>query len=124
MNAIDRLIGSVGDQEILPTLSSTVQAMFQQADWRYQHAALMALSQVGEYIEEIEEIKPIVQVVLNFIQNPNPKLRYAVCHCLGQISDDMQPKFQETFTDSVLPVLIQSMYDPIPRVINCHSLYI
>lgn len=54
--------------------------------------------------------------MLNFIQNPNPKLRYAVCHCIGQISDDMQPKFQEVFTEPVLPTLIQTLFDPIPRV--------
>lgn len=116
MNSIDRLISSVGDTEILPTLSASVQTMFAQPDWRYHHAALMALSQVGEYIEEIEEIRPIVQVVLSYIQNPNPKIRYAVCHCIGQISDDMQPKFQESFTDPVLPALIQTLFDQIPRV--------
>lgn len=116
MNSIDRLISSVGDQEMLPTLSASVQTMLSQGDWRYQHAALMALSQVGEYIEEIDEIKPIMQVVMNYISNINPKLRYAVCHCIGQISDDMQPKFQEVFSDSILPTLIQTLYDPIPRV--------
>ena len=26
-------------------------------DWRYKHAAIMAFSQVGEYIEEIEKIE-------------------------------------------------------------------
>lgn len=46
MNSIDRLISSVGDSEILPTLSASVQTMFQQPDWRYHNAALMALSQV------------------------------------------------------------------------------
>ena len=28
----------------------------------------------------------------------------------------MQPKFQEAFTESVLPSLIQTLFDPIPRV--------
>jgi hypothetical protein len=34
------------------------------SDWRYQNAAIMALSQVGEYIEEIQLIKPITQMVM------------------------------------------------------------
>lgn len=43
----------------------------------------MALSQVGEYIEDINEVKPIVELVLTYSSNPNPKIRYAVCHCIG-----------------------------------------
>lgn len=70
--------------------------MIAQEDWRYKNAAIMALSQVGEYIEEVQEVKPICDLVLNFSQNKNPRIRYAVCHFMGQISDDMQPKYYFT----------------------------
>jgi hypothetical protein len=67
--------------------------MFTLPDWRYRNAAIMALSQVGEYIDEINEVGPIVNIVLNFCKDPNPKIRYSICHCIGQISDDMKPEF-------------------------------
>lgn len=47
-------------------------------------------------------------------------LRYAACHAVGQISDDMQPKFQEIYGDAIYPKLIDLLQDPIPRVIS-HS---
>lgn len=43
----------------------------------------MALSQVGEYMEEVSEAKPIVDVVMAMINDPNPMIRYAVCHAIG-----------------------------------------
>ena len=118
MNGIDRLISTIGQKDMLSTLSKLVQQMLQQADWRYKHAAIMALSQVGEYLSNIEEVKPIVQLVLSYGNNENAKLRYAVCHCLGQIADDMQPEFQKELHDSVLNNLINLLYDNCPRVVS------
>jgi len=43
----------------------------------------MALSQVGEYIEEIDEIRPIVDKVMGMLNDGNPMIRYAVCHAIG-----------------------------------------
>jgi len=44
MNAIDRIIDSVGDKETLPILSATVEKLLQHPDWRYNFSAIMALS--------------------------------------------------------------------------------
>lgn len=44
-------------------------------------------------------------------------LRYASCHAIGQISDDMQPKFQETYGADLYPKLVHLLSDPVPRVI-------
>ena len=50
------------------------------------------------------------------MQHPNPKIRYAALHCLGQIADDMTEEFQENFHESVLPALVAMLNDPVPRV--------
>ncbi len=93
MNAIDRIIDSVGDKETLPVLSSTVEKLLQHQDWRYNYAAIMALSQVGEYIDDVSTVQPIMDTVLKFLTSPNPVIRYGVFHAIGQISDDMKPEF-------------------------------
>jgi len=36
-------------------------------------------------------------VIIGFLSDQNPMLRYSACHAIGQISDDMQPKFQEYY---------------------------
>ena len=66
-------------------------------DWRYQYTAIMALSQVGEYIEEASNISSIIEMILQYFGSENPMLRYAACHAIGQISDDMNPKYQELY---------------------------
>ena len=52
----------------------------------------MALSQVGEYIDDIQEVAPIVNLVLSIHKDANPKIRYSICHCIGQISEEMKPE--------------------------------
>ncbi len=61
-----------------------------------------------------------MQMILGFMRDSNPMLRYASCHAIGQISDDMQPKFQEVYGNAVLPELINLLNDTVPRVVS-HS---
>jgi len=65
----------------------------------------MALSQVGEYIDDISIIQPIMEMVLALHDSPVSRIRHSVCHCIGQISDDMNPKFQEIYCERVLTVM-------------------
>jgi hypothetical protein len=41
--------------------------MANQTDWRYKNAALMAFSQVGEYIEDIKNISAMMPAVLEHL---------------------------------------------------------
>ena len=58
----------------------------------------------------------MVPIVLRHLEHPNPKIRYAALHCIGQISDVMTEEFQETYGAEVLPALIKVLEDPVPRV--------
>jgi|DEB0MinimDraft_12_1074336.scaffolds.fasta_scaffold11517_3 importin-5 len=81
---IDKIISAVGDEICLPQLSVIVNnTMANEADWRYKNAGLMAFSQVGEYIDDIKNISAMVPIVVQHLQHPNPKIRYAALHCLG-----------------------------------------
>lgn len=121
MGAIDRLIYTIGEEELLPILSATIEQLLGNADWRYKYTAVMALSQIGEYIEDVDKIASVLTMIVGFLKNDNPMMRYAACHAIGQISDDMQPKFQEKFGDAIFPELLVILQnDPVPRVVS-HS---
>ncbi len=63
-----------------------------------KHAALMAISQIGEYLyDKIDEIRNLVNIICQYIKSENPRIRYACCHCLGQFADDLAPEFQDAF---------------------------
>lgn len=68
--------------------------MLKNGDWRYQYTAVMALSQVGEYMEDANQISSIIEMILQYFDHQNPMLRYSACHAIGQISDDLKPKYQ------------------------------
>lgn len=90
--------------------------MIANSDWRFKNAALMAFSQVGEYIENISDIGAMVPVVNGALSHENPKVRFAALHCIGQISDDMTEDFQEAYGKELLPAMIKTLDDPVPRV--------
>lgn len=54
----------------------------------------MALSQVGEYLEQDTDIIQPVRYVAPLLLHANPKVRFGVCQFLGQLSNDMKPFFQ------------------------------
>lgn len=43
----------------------------------------MALSQVGEYLDNIDNIRPMIPVVIDHLNHPVPRIRFAALHCLG-----------------------------------------
>ena len=92
--AVDRLVAGVGDEKMLPLIGVLVQnTIANDTDWRYKHAGIMAFSQVGEYVDEVDKIRAMVPVIVQHVQHPNPKIRYAALHCIGQLADDMPGDF-------------------------------
>ena len=117
MNFIDRLIQVLGKDVMLKYLSGFIEKMMAVENWKYKLAALMALSQVGEYmVNKMEDIRAILELVNNFIQHENPRLRYASCHVLGQFADDLSPNFQNIYHAQFLQMMVPRLEDPIPRV--------
>jgi len=45
----------------------------------------MALSYLDEDIQEVSEVKRIVDVVMSMLDDPNPMICYTVCYAIGQI---------------------------------------
>ena len=115
--AVDRLVASVGDEKMLPLVGQLVtNTMANDSDWRYKHAGIMAFSQVGEYVDDVEKIRVMVPIVLQHCQHPNAKIRYAALHCIGQLSDDMPNDFQKAFHAETMAALIAALDDQVPRV--------
>jgi len=113
----NRIISTLGQERALPDLTVVVQQLAETNNWKYKYAALMALSQVGEHVEDIKEMDILVSFTLNFFKDEHPKVRYAALHCIGQLSDDKRYDFQLRFSTTIIPALIDSFEDKVPRVI-------
>lgn len=72
-------------------------------DWRYRHAGLMAISAVGEgcHKQMLNMLPNLVDSILPFLTDPHPRVRYAACNALGQLSTDFADSFQTKFHSKV-----------------------
>ena len=71
-SALDRLACGLGGKTVFPHILSTTPQMLQHADWKYRHAALMAISATGEGCHKQMEsyLAQIMDGVMNFVNDP------------------------------------------------------
>ena len=67
--------------------------------WRDRHAALMAISAISEGCRElmVGELDKVLDLVLPALRDPHPRVRWAGCNALGQMSTDFAGTMQEKY---------------------------
>ncbi|KAI0224095.1 Importin-5 [Lamellibrachia satsuma] len=122
-SALDRLACGLGGKTMLPHILNNIPQMLGNSDWRYRHAALMAISACGEGCHRQMEqmLGTIMDAILPFLQDPHPRVRYATCNALGQMSTDFGPVFQKKFHAKVVPALLMVMDDIANPRVQAHA---
>lgn len=88
MERLDQILDQVDCKELFSVFKSAIQGMSINSDWRYKYAALMALSQVAEYLKRKSDIKDIFEIIFIYVNDPNPRIRFACFQAIGQTVDD------------------------------------
>lgn len=117
--SLDRIATSLGGKAVFPPTAQLVPAMMQSAEWTHRHAGLMALSTIGEGCKKAMEprIAEIVASIIPYVKDPHPRVRYAACNALGQMSTDFAPVMEKRCHGEVLPALLTALEDMTnPRV--------
>lgn len=122
-SALDRLACGLGGKTMLPQIVQNIPTMLSNSDWKYRHAALMAISAVGEGChKQMEAILPqIMEGVIQYLQDPHPRVRYAACNAVGQMSTDFAPIFEKKFHDKVIPGLLMVLDDNANPRVQAHA---
>ena len=108
---MDRLANRLGGQAILPPTFGWLPRMITSSSWRDRHAALMAISAISEGCRELMEgeLDKVLDLVVPTLRDPHPRVRWAGCNALGQMSTDfavtMQTKYHQVVLTNILPVL-------------------
>src|SRR6185295_5240998 len=115
---MDRLANKLGGKALLPPTFSWLPRMMQSMAWRDRHAALMAISAISEGCRDqmIGELKQVLELVVPALKDPHPRVRWAGCNALGQMSTDFAPTMQKEFYDVVLTALLPVLNSPEARV--------
>lgn len=113
--ALDRLAMALGGKSVLPIAEELLPAYLNSADrWVNRHAALLAISQIGEGCRKQLEggkLGSVVGLALHSFKDPHPRVRWAAVNCVGQMCTDFGPGIQEQFHALVLPALVGVMAD-------------
>ncbi|KAF9415626.1 hypothetical protein BGZ76_004776, partial [Entomortierella beljakovae] len=119
-HAMDRLARALGGKTLLPICFTYIPQMLTPAQkWQSRHAALMTISTIAEgCAKEMEtELGKILQMVLPYLRDPHPRVRYAACNTVGQMATDFAGPIQRNYHSIVLTSLIPVMDDTqYPRV--------
>jgi hypothetical protein len=115
---MDRLANKLGGQVILPPTFNWLPRMMTSSAWRDRHAALMAISAISEGCRElmVGELDKVLDLVLPALRDPHPRVRWAGCNAVGQMSTDFAGTMQEKYHQVVLPNIIPVLESAEPRV--------
>lgn len=115
---MDRLANKLTGQTILAPTFNWLPQMMQSTEWRDRHAALMAISAISEGCRDqmIQELNQVLDLVIPALQHPHPRVRWAGCNALGQMSTDFAPNMQNDYYDRILKAIIPVLDSPEPRV--------
>ncbi|RAL64762.1 hypothetical protein DID88_001793 [Monilinia fructigena] len=115
---MDRLANKLGGSVILaPTFNWLPRMMLSEA-WRDRHAALMAISAISEGCRDLMlgELNRVLELVVPALSDPHPRVRWAGCNALGQMSTDFAGTMQEQYHEQVVRNIIPVLRSPEPRV--------
>lgn len=115
---MDRLANKLGGQVLLPPTFNWLPRMMQSSAWRDRHAALMAISAISEGCRDlmVGELDKVLELVLPALRDPHPRVRWAGCNAVGQMSTDFAGTMQEKYHQLVLPSIIPVLESTEPRV--------
>jgi len=113
---IDRVAEAVQMEDLGTSLFQLIGHFSSQEAWQAKHAALAAVKQTVEYVEEQSHVDQMAQLLMASMEHPHPRVRFTALHGLGQLANDQSPHFQENSHSTVIPVLARKMDDPADRV--------
>ncbi|KZO91605.1 ARM repeat-containing protein [Calocera viscosa TUFC12733] len=114
----ERTHPATGGKTVVPLTFQYVPQMLQSSDWKQRHAGLMAMASLGEGGAAVltHELTPIVNFIARAFGDPEGRVRFAACQCLGQLCTDLDGAIQQEHHAIILPILVRALRDPIPRV--------
>ena len=115
---MDRLANKLGGGAVLPPTFQWLPRMMTSAAWRDRHAALMAISAISEGCRDlmVGELDKVLDLVVPALRDSHPRVRWAGCNALGQMSTDFSGTMQTKYHNVVLTNIIPVLDAPEPRI--------
>jgi hypothetical protein len=91
LQALDRLSRALGGEVVLPVSFTIISNFLESSAWQERYGALMSIAYLSEGSADLMEtkIEEVVKCVLSKAKDPQPRVRWAVAHCIGQLCEDI-----------------------------------
>ncbi|KAL9057872.1 MAG: hypothetical protein Q9162_002102 [Coniocarpon cinnabarinum] len=115
---MDRLANKLGGPTLLPPTFEWMPKMLNSSSWQEKHAALMAISAISEGCKDLmeEQLDQVLNLIMPTLGDAHPRVRWAGCNALGQMSTDFAGTMQEKYAERVVPALTKVLEAPESRV--------
>ncbi|PIO72356.1 HEAT repeat protein, partial [Teladorsagia circumcincta] len=122
-SALDRIACALNGKYILSSFVALTGKLRHSEDWRERHVALMGFSVIGEGCQRVMEpqIQSIVRELIPFLNDKHPRVRYAACNAIGQMSSDFAPTLQKKCHEWVVPALMNTLLDNTCDRVSAHA---
>jgi hypothetical protein len=130
--SLDRVACALGGNIVLPEVFKLLPTLLaDQAKWQNRAAALSTIAAIAEgCLEQLRTaLDQVVAAVAPRLIDPHPRVRYAACNSIGQLSLDYAPdpskphqsSFQSLHHAAVVPHLLKLMEDPVNCRVQAHG---
>ncbi|KAI9310005.1 armadillo-type protein, partial [Dichotomocladium elegans] len=122
-STLDRIARTIGGKFVVPVSFQYIPQMLQSGEWQQRRGALMAISSIGEGCVKMmkPELGNIIQMIIPYLKDPHPRVRYAACNALGQMSTDFAPFLQKSFHQSIITAILPVMDDITQPRVQAHA---
>ncbi len=117
--ALDRLCLCLTGRVMVPILNNVLPNLMRSQNWKQRYAALQTMCIMGEGCNEqvSDDLEGFVKMMVPFISDEHPRVRYASLNTLGQMCTDFGPVLQEEYHALILPRLLTQMEtEQVPKV--------
>ncbi|KAI8140976.1 armadillo-type protein [Fennellomyces sp. T-0311] len=122
-STLDRIARALGGKIVVPVAFQYIPQMLQSNEWQQRRASLMAISSIGEGCVKVmkPELGNIIQMVLPYFKDPHPRVRYAACNAIGQMSTDFAPTLQKGYHQPIITAILPVMDDSSQPRVQAHA---
>ncbi|KAI7854692.1 armadillo-type protein, partial [Circinella umbellata] len=122
-STLDRVARTLGGKAVVPVAFQYIPQMLQSAEWQQRRASLMAISSIGEGCVKVmkPELANIIQMITPFLKDPHPRVRYAACNAIGQMSTDFADYLQKNFHQPIITAILPVMDDSTQPRVQAHA---
>ncbi|KAE9552189.1 hypothetical protein FO519_004604 [Halicephalobus sp. NKZ332] len=123
--SLDRIACSLGPKPVFPAAYRVIGTYIRSQDWKERHAGIFGLSTIGEGCKRqmephVREI--VVDALLPMLKDEHPRVRYAACNAIGQMSSDFAPTLQKKCHEKVVPALLEHAVELSTPRVAAHAL--